>query len=41
MKYSLPGECVVARAQVAILRMADDSLGDYENAFPGPGVSRT
>jgi hypothetical protein len=25
----------------ANFRMADDSLGDYENAFSGPSVSRT
>ena len=24
-----------------ILRVGDDSLGDYENAFSGPSVSRT
>ena len=40
-KSAPPGECIAPRAQVAILRVADDSLGDYENAFSGPSVSRT
>jgi hypothetical protein len=28
-------------SKAVILRVADDSLGDYENVFSGPGVNRT